>query len=115
MSKHKDTKTQRHKGAFKQVFKHAFVPVCLCVFVVTAFTTQRTPGTAAAIRFNNLGVAYMNQARIGEALQAFRRAAAQDQALFAARLNEGIALLNGQKLAEAFQISDAHQVIGRAG
>src|SRR6266850_5125867 len=101
MSKHKDTKTQRHKGRFKQVFKHAFVPVCLCVFVVTAFTTQRTPGTAASVRLNNLGVAYMNQARIAEALQAFRRAEAQDSSLFAARLNEGIALLNSQGLAEA--------------
>ncbi|PYS21886.1 MAG: hypothetical protein DMG11_27380, partial [Acidobacteria bacterium] len=101
MSKHKDTKTQRHTGAFKQVFKHAFVPVCLCLFVVTAFTTQRTPGTAAAIRFNNLGVAYMNQARIAEALQTFRRAEAEDSSLFAARLNEGIALLNGQQFAEA--------------
>ena len=43
----------------------------------------------------------MNQARVAEALQTFRRAAAQDPSLFAARLNEGIALLNSQQLGEA--------------
>jgi cytochrome c-type biogenesis protein CcmH/NrfG len=62
---------------------------------------QRTAGADAAITLNNLGVAYMNQARIAEALQTFRRAAVQDPTLFAARLNEGIALLNGQQIAEA--------------
>jgi len=56
---------------------------------------------AAAIRLNNLGVAYMNQARLAEALQTFRRAQAQDASLSAARLNEGIALLNLQRLDEA--------------
>ncbi len=71
--------------------------LCLCVSV---FTQQRTaPDTA--IRLNNLGVAYMNQARVTEALQTFRRAGVQDPSLFAARLNEGIALLNTQQLAEA--------------
>jgi Flp pilus assembly protein TadD len=50
---------------------------------------------------NNLGVAYMNQARVAEALQTFRRAQMQDPNLFAARLNEGIALLNTQQPAEA--------------
>jgi tetratricopeptide (TPR) repeat protein len=62
---------------------------------------QTTTGPAGAIRLNNLGVAYMNQSRIAEALQTFRRAAAQDPNLFAARLNEGIALLNRQQLNEA--------------
>src|SRR5262245_28216310 len=65
-----------------------------------ASAAQRTTGIAA-IRLNNLGVAYMNQNRVREALQAFRRAEAEDSSLFAARLNEGIALLNGQQLAEA--------------
>jgi tetratricopeptide (TPR) repeat protein len=50
---------------------------------------------------NNLGVGYMNQARIAQALQMFRGAQAQDGSLFAARLNEGIALLHSQQLAEA--------------
>src|SRR6516165_8815176 len=62
---------------------------------------QGAAGPVAAIRLNNLGVAYMNQARVAEALQIFRRAAMQDPSLFAARLNEGIALLNSQQLAEA--------------
>src|SRR6516225_1792455 len=64
-------------------------------------TTEPATGPAGAIRLNNLGVAYMNQGRVAEALQTFRRAAAQDPSLFSARLNEGIALLNNQQLAEA--------------
>src|SRR5215469_9629149 len=62
---------------------------------------QGAGGPAAAIRLNNLGVAYMNQARVAEALQTFRRAEAQDPSLFSARLNEGIALLNSQQLMQA--------------
>src|SRR5215475_12509188 len=62
---------------------------------------QGAGGPAAAIRLNNLGVAYMNQARVAEALQTFQRAQAQDPSLFAARLNEGIALFNNQQLMEA--------------
>ena len=100
-NKHRDTKTQRHKGALKQVVKRAFVSLCLCVSVFTPFAAQRTSSPVNAIRQNNLGVAYMNQARIAEALQAFRRAEAQDPSLFAARVNEGIALLHSQRLEEA--------------
>ena len=73
----------------------------IAALVFTAAAPQRTTGPAAAIRLNNLGVAYMNQARIAEALQTFRRAEAQDASLFPARLNEGIALLHSQRLAEA--------------
>ena len=65
---------------------------------------QRPVGPAEAIRLNNLGVGYMNQARVAEALQMFRRAATADPSLFAARLNEGIALLNNQQLADARDI-----------
>src|SRR5215831_3577412 len=97
--KHRDTKTQRHKGALKQILKRAFVSLCLCVSVFTA--AQRPSRPPSAIQLNNLGVGYMNQARIAEALQMFRRAQTQDASLFAARLNEGIALLNTQQLAEA--------------
>ena len=68
--------------------------ITIAALMLTAAAPQRTSGPAAAIRLNNLGVAYMNQARITEALQTFRRAEAQDPSLFAARLNEGIALLN---------------------
>lgn len=79
--------------------------LCLCG---SAMSAQRAPSSAAAIRLNNLGVAYMNQARLNEALQSFQRAATRDPALFAARLNEGIALLNLQRPAEARDVlSDA--------
>src|SRR4030095_747236 len=94
--KHRDTKTQR---CLKNFIKRAFVPLCLCVSVFTG--SQRTTPPISAIRLNNLGVGYMNQARIAEALQMFRRAEAQDPTLFAGRLNESIALLNSQQLAEA--------------
>src|SRR6185436_3500746 len=79
------------------ILKRAFLPLCLCASALLTLSA----GPVDAIRLNNLGVAYMNQARISEALQTFRRAEAQDTSLFAARLNEGIALLNSQQLAEA--------------
>jgi tetratricopeptide (TPR) repeat protein len=78
--------------------------ICASVSLGLAGTQRTTPtgtGPAGAIRLNNLGVAYMNQARIAEALQTFRRAEMQDPSLFAARLNEGIALLNSQQVNEA--------------
>src|SRR5499427_6804476 len=89
----KTTETQRHR----------LVPLCLCVaaLMMVAASPQRTNAPVDAIRLNNLGVAYMNQARIAEALQTFRRAQVQDPSLFAARLNEGIALFNNQQLMEA--------------
>ncbi|PYS37862.1 MAG: hypothetical protein DMG14_19820, partial [Acidobacteria bacterium] len=71
------------------------------VLLVVFSLPQRSTGPTAAIRLNNLGVGYMNQARMAEALQVFRRATAADPSLFAARLNEGIALLNSQQLTEA--------------
>jgi Tfp pilus assembly protein PilF len=78
------------------------ISLCLCASVSLCLGAQQgATGTAAAIRSNNLGVAYMNQARVAEALQTFRRAKAQDPSLFAAHLNEGIALLNSQQLAQA--------------
>src|SRR5262245_34606276 len=83
-------------GKLRRLALLLFATVSLCLAA-----PQATTGPAGAIRLNNLGVAYMNQARIAEALQTFRRAAAQDPNLFAARLNEGIALLNSQMLAEA--------------
>src|SRR5215467_3960179 len=103
----KGAEGQRGKGAkgksslcpFAPLPLRPFVLLCLCVSVFTA--AQRTTAPVTAIRLNNLGVGYMNQARIAEALQVFRRAQTQDSSLFAARLNEGIALLNTQQLAEA--------------
>src|SRR5437764_3262248 len=81
--------------------KDVRLAITIVALMLTAAAPQRTSGPTAAIRLNNLGVAYMNQGRIAEALMTFRRAEAQDPSLFAARLNEGIALLNSQQLAEA--------------
>jgi tetratricopeptide (TPR) repeat protein len=84
------------KRAIRRISLWLCASVSLCLGA-----PQATTGPVAAIRLNNLGVAYMNQARIAEALQTFRRAKAQDPGLFAARLNEGIALLNSQQFTEA--------------
>jgi tetratricopeptide (TPR) repeat protein len=54
------------------------------------------PRTKAA-RLLNLGVAYMNQQRMEQALKMFEQAAALDPALSSARLNQSIALLNLQR------------------
>src|SRR5689334_15156084 len=105
--KHRDTKTQRKENGVRPLPRNGtavdrrltlrekgltllFLPLCLCISVFTA--AQRPSRPPSAIQLNNLGVGYMNQARIAEALQMFRRAQTQDSSLFAARLNEGIAL-----------------------
>jgi tetratricopeptide (TPR) repeat protein len=66
-----------------------------------AATSKKTPSTGApkaqAARLLNLGVAYMNQQRMEQALKMFEQAAALDPSLFSARLNQGIALLNLQR------------------
>ena len=54
-----------------------------------------------AARLNNLGAAYMNQQLFEKGLKSFRQAAELDPTLTMARLNEGIALLNMQKIDEA--------------
>src|SRR5262249_40280899 len=82
----------------------------IIALVITAachrpITTQRQqPAASEAIRLNNLGVARMNQGRAGEALELFRQAWQRDGSLFAARLNEGIALLNTQRFDEAREV-----------
>src|SRR5688572_2865048 len=74
--------------------------VCLlCFFAALPFALSQD-GPAQAIRVNNLGVAYLNQGRITEALDSFRQALQRNPSLFAARLNEGIALIHVQRLAE---------------
>ncbi|MGC2792701.1 MAG: tetratricopeptide repeat protein, partial [Candidatus Sulfotelmatobacter sp.] len=66
-------------------------------------TPQTHPATtpAEAARLNNLGAAYMNQKLFEKGLKSFQQAAALDPKLMIARLNEGIALLNLQKIDEA--------------
>lgn len=52
---------------------------------------------AGAEHLINLGVAYMNQQRMEQALKMFQQAAALDPELSSARLDQGIALLNLQR------------------
>ncbi len=58
---------------------------------------RRDAARDEAIRLNNLGVAYMNQQRLEQALERFEQAAKLDPNLNAARLNRGIALMNLQR------------------
>ena len=70
--------------------------------VALAFFADQTPHRKSdAARFNNLGVAYMNQQFFEKALKNFELAAATDPKLAVTRLNKGIALLNLQRLAPA--------------
>ena len=60
---------------------------------------QGNPGDA--LRFNTLGVAYMNQQKFADAQKHFEQALAADAKFAVARLNLGIALLSQQKLEPA--------------
>ena len=71
----------------------------LGISVALPFAFQGNP--AEAIRLNNVGVAYLSQSRINEALDSFRQARQRDQSLITARLNEGIGLIQAQRLTEA--------------
>src|SRR5580700_3674417 len=64
----------------------------------TAPQTQPKANPAEAARVNNLGAAYMNQQLFEKGLKCFRQAGELDSKLTIARLNEGIALLNLQKI-----------------
>jgi Flp pilus assembly protein TadD len=61
-----------------------------------------TQGNAGdALRFNTLGVAYMNQQKFADAQKYFEQALAADPKFGVARLNLGVALLSQQKLEAA--------------
>jgi Tfp pilus assembly protein PilF len=67
-----------------------------------AATASGMPGGANdALRFNTLGVAYMNQQKFAEAQKNFEQALAADPKFAVARLNLGISLLSQQKLEPA--------------
>jgi Flp pilus assembly protein TadD len=55
-------------------------------------------GATDALRFNTLGVAYMNQQKFADAQKKFEQALAADPKFAVARLNLGVALLSQQKL-----------------
>ncbi len=60
-----------------------------------------------ALRLNNLGVAFMGQQRLQDALAKFRDAAQLDPKLETARLNQAIALLNLQRFSQARRLLQA--------
>ena len=64
-------------------------------------TSEAKPNPIEAARLNNLGCAYMNQQLFEKGLKAFQEAAALDPKLAIARLNQGVAFLNLQKVDEA--------------
>jgi len=85
----------------RNIAKSRQVLLCvLCVLVASAIALSQD-GPAQSIRLNNLGVAYLNQGRVNDALDSFRQALQRNPPLVAARLNEGIALIQAQRLAEA--------------
>src|ERR1700684_4120358 len=65
------------------------------------FVPASQPNPIEAARWNNLGVAYMNQQLFEKGLKSFQQAAEADIGLAIARLNIGIAYLNLQKVDEA--------------
>jgi Flp pilus assembly protein TadD len=62
---------------------------------------QSNGGSTDALRFNTLGVAYMNQQKFADAQKNFQQALAADPKFAVARLNLGVALLSQQKLEPA--------------
>src|SRR5438270_6029177 len=77
----------------------ALVAVLAALFGVLA--PESKPNPIEAARLNNLGCAYMNQQLFEKGLKAFQQAAILDPNLTIARLNQGIAYLNLQKIDEA--------------
>src|SRR5580658_2414814 len=84
------------------------ISVALAGIFLAAFGLFRTPlqtqpkaNPAEASRLNNLGAAYMNQQLFEKGLKCFEQASELDPKLTIARLNEGIAFLNLQKIDEA--------------
>ena len=75
--------------------------LCLLCMLAASPLVRSQDGPAQAIRLNNLGVAYLNQGRVNDGLDAFRQALRRNEGLVTARLNEGIALIQSQRLDEA--------------
>jgi len=78
------------------------------VIALSAAQAPSRPATSsantAAIRFNNLGVATMNQQKFEPALKYFEQAVAADANLLTARVNQAIALINLQRYEPAKQL-----------
>src|SRR3954454_3431497 len=66
-----------------------------------ASSAPSSAGSHDALRFNTLGVAYMNQQKFADAQKNFEQALALDPKFAIARLNLGISLLSQQKVEAA--------------
>lgn len=74
--------------------------------LLTAFfyqSSEKSNSRHQLMRANNLGVAYMNQQKLDQALKEFQQAVAVDKDNASAQLNLGIALLNLSQVAPAEQ------------
>lgn len=86
---------------------HRIVPgvvVLLAVVLLSAFflqNAQKQSSHQQLMRANNLGVAYMNQQKLDQALKEFEEGAAIDKNNASIQLNLGIALLNLSRVAPA--------------
>jgi tetratricopeptide (TPR) repeat protein len=86
----------------------AFALVAVFALTIFLFARPSVSGQSVsgsvkteAAQHNNLGVAYMNRQQQQSALAEFKKAYSLDHALYAARLNEAIALLNLQQFTAA--------------
>src|SRR6267154_1518725 len=79
----------------------AMILTALGFFSAAPQTQPKAHNPIEAARLNNLGAAYMNQQLFEKGLKSFQQAAELDPKLAIARLNEGIALLNLQKIDDA--------------
>jgi tetratricopeptide (TPR) repeat protein len=91
----------------------AFLPALACLVLLSAIllplrsaqqaakpsaqNETAVPSESKALRFNTLGVAYLNQQRPADAQKLFEQALQADPKFAVARLNLGISLLNQQK------------------
>src|SRR5580692_2108762 len=90
-----------------------FLLLCAVLFLAAVSLLPRTKSThaaastrtasspsdsTAALRFNTLGVAYMNQQKFADAQKYFEKSLAADPKFSIARVNLGVSLLSQQKL-----------------
>jgi tetratricopeptide (TPR) repeat protein len=97
------------------VLRQIFLGLLLCCAALVCIgwfvdTPQKSSARQQLMRANNLGVAYLNQQKLNQALKQFEQAVAADAENATAQLNLGIALLN---LTRAPQAEEALQRAAR--
>lgn len=102
------TRKTKHYSAPRSLLAPALALIAIFIFSILSFlhrpaSAQSVSASvrAQAARLNNLGVAYMNRQQPKTALGQFKKAYALDPHLYAARLNQAIALMNLQQFSEA--------------